>query len=197
MTILFLVRHAVHDLVGKALVGRAPGVPLSPEGVRQAEGLRHRFAREPIVRLLSSPIQRCLETAAILAGAHDCVVEPVDDLLEIDCGEWTGSSFDSLAQDPRWHAWNDERHQTAIPGGETMRAVSMRVSRLLDLLTDQSGPVVLVTHADVIKAAIAGLIDMPLKLHHRLLIDPASITTIEMWEPGAGQIVRMNETVKP
>ncbi len=198
MTTIHLVRHALHGLVGRELVGRRPGVPLSPEGVAQATRLRDRLAGESIARILSSPLQRAGETAALVAGPHGLNVEVADALTEIDCGEWTGASFDTLAGDPRWRAWNDERSRAAIPGGETMAAVRDRVAALVDgLARPDGGTVVLVSHADVIKAVVAGLIGLPLDWHHRIVVDPASITTLEMWGPGAGRLLRMNETVAP
>lgn len=198
MTTVFLVRHALHGQVGKALVGRAPGVPLSPEGAAQAEGLRRHFSGIAFTRVLSSPIQRAIETADAIAGPHHLPVEVADDLVEIDCGEWTGLSFADLDRDPRWHEWNSERHRAVIPGGETFGAVKARVSAMLDgLAAAGGGPFVLVSHSDVIKAAVAVLIDMAVNLHHRIVIDPASITTVELWGPGEGRILRMNELAPP
>ena len=198
VTTVFLVRHALHDLVGRVLAGRMPDVPLSPAGRLQAERLAERFAAEPLRRVISSPIQRARETAAILAGRHACAVEIDESLTEIDCGRWTGAAFADLAEDPAWQAWNQERSTAAIPGGETMAEVEARTSRLLDSLAEQDdGPVVLVSHSDVIKAMVARLIAMPLNLHDRIAIDPASITRLEMWRPGAGAIGRMNEVVTP
>ena len=197
MTLLYLVRHATHALVGKALVGRAPGVTLSPEGVVQAEALRARLSREPIGRVLSSSVQRARETAAILAEPHGLEVEVARDLDEIDCGEWTGMSFAMLEGDPRWQAWNNERQTETMPGGESMAAVEARVSSLLDGLADQPGPIVLVSHSDVIKAAVMALLAIPLNLHHRIAIDPASITTLDLWRPRAAKVLRMNETPGP
>ena len=197
MTTLYLVRHAVHDLVGKVLAGRMPGVPLSQEGFGQAAGLRRHFATLPLSRILSSPVQRAVETAETLRGDHAGAVEIAPALTEIDCGEWTGQPFDRLAGDPRWQTWNSERAGATMPGGEGMRAVQARVGRLMDDLLEDRGPVVMVSHADVIKAAVALVIGMSLDLHDRLTIDPASITTIDMWGPGAGKIVRLNEMPLP
>jgi broad specificity phosphatase PhoE len=198
VTTLYLVRHALHDLVGKALAGRAPGLALSSEGRVQALRLGQRFAGVPIGRILSSPVQRAQETAAAIAQHQGGTVDTADELTEIDCGAWTGRSFDSLAADPLWQAWNAERAGATIPDGEGMEAVQARVSRLLArLVEDEPGPVLLVSHSDVIKAMVALVIEMSLNLHDRLCVDPASITTIEMWGPRAGKIVRLNEILAP
>ncbi len=194
MTTLFLVRHATHGQVGRSLVGRAPGVPLSPEGRAQAEELGRHFSGIPFTRVLSSPIQRAVETADAIAAGRSQAIEIVDDLVEIDCGEWTGLSFADLDRDPRWHAWNAERHAGVVPGGEAFAAVEARTAALLDRLVGEGGgPLVLVSHADVIKAAVMALTGMPARFHHRIVVDPASITTLDLWGPGEGRVLRMNE----
>ncbi len=195
MTTLFLVRHATHGQVGRALVGRAPGVPLSPEGVAQAAALGRRFGGMEVARVLSSPIQRATETAGAIARACGRTVEVEDALTEIDCGDWTGLSFADLDRDPRWAAWNAERSEAAVPGGETFAAVEARAAALLDRLAGEGGgPIVLVSHADVIKAAVMALTGMPARFHHRILVEPASVTTLELWGTGGGgRLTRLNE----
>ena len=198
MPVLFLVRHALHGQVGRSLVGRAPGIPLSSEGKAQAEALGRHFAGVEFARVLSSPVQRAIETAEAIAHLRGLAVEVVDDLIEIDCGDWTGLSFADLDRDPRWHVWNTERHDAAIPGGEAFSAVRDRVSALVDRLAgEDGGPAVLVSHADVVKAAVMALTGMPLNLHDRIVVDPASITTLELWRPGAGRVLRLNEAAAP
>lgn len=195
MTRLYLVRHGTHALVGKVLAGRMPGVSLSPEGQAQAERLAAHFAAEPIGAVLSSPLERCQETAAPIAARQGCPVAVEPALTELHCGRWTGQDFESLTQDPAWQLWNAERGQTAIPEGESIQAVEARVMGLLERLEATAGaPTILVTHSDVIKVAILSLLGASLDLHDRVEIDPASITTVELWR-GGGKIVRSNAGV--
>src|SRR3546814_6877824 len=97
MTTIFLIRHAAHDLVGRAIVGRMPGVHLSRAGRQQAEKLAERLAQEPLAALYSSPLARARETAEPLARRLRLELQIAEDLDEIDYGEWTGRTLDELA----------------------------------------------------------------------------------------------------
>lgn len=195
MTRLYLVRHGTHALVGKVPAGRMPGVSLSEEGRAQAERLAAHFAGEAIGAVLSSPLERCQETAAPIASRQGCPVGLEPALTELHCGRWTGQAFTALTQDPAWRRWNAERGQTAVPEGESIQAVEARVMGLLERLEAAAGaPTILVTHSDVIKVAMLSLLGASLDLHDRVEIDPASVTTIELWR-GGGKIVRSNATV--
>ena len=193
MTRIYLVRHGRHELVDKALAGRMPGVHLAPQGREEAQRLAGFFAERDVTTVLSSPLDRCRETAAPIADRLALPVAISDDLIELDCGEWTGKAFDELERDPRWGTWNSERADAGIPGGDTMEAVRGRVMRLVGSLAAQARePAVLVSHSDVIKAAVLTLLGSPLERHDRIVIDPASITSVDLWA-GGGKIVRMNE----
>lgn len=195
MTRLYMVRHATHDLVGKALAGRTPGLPLSAEGRTQAARLARHFAAVPLATVLSSPIERCVETATAIAVGKGMAVAVADSLNEIDCGEWTGQPFDTLADDPRWHSWNDERGRTGIPGGEEIAAVEARAMRLVrQFAAAEQEPVLLVTHSDVIKVVILALLGASPDVHGRLVIGCASITTLDLWD-GGGKLLRLNQEV--
>lgn len=197
MTRLYLVRHGTHGLVGKVLAGRMPGVSLSDEGHAQAERLAAHFADEKIGVVLSSPLERCQETAAPIAARQggQVTIEPA--LTELHCGRWTGQEFASLKDDPAWRRWNAERGQTTVPDGESIHTVQARVMGLLERLESVAGePTILVTHSDVIKVAVLSLLGASLDLHDRIEIDPASITTLELWR-GGGKIVRTNAGARP
>lgn len=193
MTRVFLVRHATHGLVDKALAGRMAGVHLSDAGRAQADRLARHFADVPVEVLLSSPMERCRETAAAIGGAcgHPVAVEAA--LNEIDCGAWTGLGFEALEADPRWHAWNRDRDRHGMPDGEAAHDVQSRAMALIDRLAQaESGPLVLVSHSDVIKTVVLTLIGAPLGRYAHIAVDPASITTLDLW-PGGGKVVRLNQ----
>ena len=193
MTRVYLVRHATHGLVDKALAGRMEGVHLSDEGRAQAARLGRHFADVAVDRLLSSPLERCRETAEAIAATCGRAVEIEPALNEIDCGAWTGLDFDALSDDPRWHQWNSERERHAIPEGEAVRDVQARVMPLIErLAADDHGPTVLVSHSDVIKVVALTLIGAPLGRFSHIAVDPASVTTLDLW-PGGGKVVRLNQ----
>ena len=194
MVTLFLVRHASHGLLGKTLAGRMPGISLSPEGRVEAERLAARLGREAIDQVLTSPLERARETAAPIAARLNCPVVVADEINEIDCGEWTGQSFERLAADPRWRVWNEARAAASAPGGEAMRSVQARAMGLVRRLSAGDGAVAMVSHSDVIKAIVAAILGLSLDRHDNFSIDPASITTVHMFGE-IGRIAQMNETV--
>jgi probable phosphoglycerate mutase len=192
--VVHLVRHAAHGLLGRTLAGRMPGVSLSAEGRGQAERLAARLARSPADAVLTSPLERARETAAPIAAAmgREAVVEPA--LNEIDFGAWTGHSFDALADDPAWRRWNAARSLARPPGGESMLAAAERMRDLLERLSGAHGPgrVVLVSHCDVIRAALLHVLGLSLDRYDRIAVDPASVSTLAIDEWGA-RVLSINE----
>jgi broad specificity phosphatase PhoE len=88
---------------------------------------------------------------------------------EIDFGDWTGRSFDSLHPDPAWRDWNTHRAIGCPPGGEPFEQVRRRAMEGLEQLVRQhpDRTVLVASHADVIKAVIASVLQMSLDLLER------------------------------
>ena len=146
------------DAVGRALAGRSHDVHLNPEGREQAQRLARRLDARSISAVYSSPLPRALETAAPLA-AHGTEVRMCEPAMEIDFGEWTGRTLEELASDARWAAFNRARARTRAPRGESMQDVQSRIVSEIERLRDlhRGEAVVLITHADVIRAAFVSL----------------------------------------
>jgi probable phosphomutase (TIGR03848 family) len=180
MTTFALIRHASHGLVGRAIVGRARGVPLSPEGLRQAEALAERLAASSIQALYSSPLERARATAAPLAARLGLEVQIADELDEIDYGAWTNRSLAELHDLEEWRRFNVFRSGTRIPGGENMVEVQGRMLRLVERLCSAhpDGTIALISHGDVIKATLAYYLGAPLDLFQRIEISPASVSIV-------------------
>lgn len=195
-TTFFLVRHAAHGLLDRVLVGRTPGVGLSARGRRQAERVALRLAGERLTAVHVSPRERARETAGPIAAASGAPVVLSLDLDEIDFGAWTGRSFDELAGDPAWRAWNERRAEAQPPGGESMRSVQARVVRLLDGLArlHPGGRIAVVSHGDVIRAALLHYLGLPLDSYDRFEIGPAGVSILVVGSWGA-KILSLNETL--
>lgn len=194
-TTFFLIRHAAHDNVGDYLAGRMAGVCLGETGRAQALRLASHMAPQPLAAICCSPRERTLETAKPIAIA--CSPDKIticQELDEIDFGAWSGKTFEELNQDAEWLTWNSRRQQARTPGGETMLDVQQRVTSLMQQLRKrhQNQSVALVSHADVIKAAVCKVLGMPLGDCFRFDIDPASITTVVSGDWGA-KLIRLNE----
>lgn len=195
-TTLFLARHAAHALVGRVLCGRMPGVHLGEAGRREAAALARRLARERPAALFSSPQPRALETAEAIARETGLVPETCAALDEIAFGAWTGRGFDELAGDPRWRRWNEARAAERPPGGETMGEAQARMLAWMEGLRARhpEGAVAAVSHADVIKAALAGVLGLSLDAHARFEIGTAGISAVALW-PGGAKLLSMNEAI--
>lgn len=159
-----------------------PGVPLSAEGLIQAEALAARFGAMEIAAVLSSPVQRARETAAPIAAALGLEVVAEAGLDEIDFGEWTGSTFEALEGQPAWERWNRVRGSAGCPGGETMLAAQARaVGAMLRAGEAFTGrQVVMVSHQDVLKAVLAHHLGLSLDDLARFSLDPASRSVITL-----------------
>ena len=195
-TTFFLVRHAAHDRVGRVLCGRMPGVSLGALGRDQARGLAERFANEAVASVQTSPMERARETAEPIAARVEQTLEINPGITEIEFGAWSGRSFDELDQDPAWASWNAARGVSRPPGGETMLEAQARVVRAMERLRDayRERSVVLVSHADVIKAALLYHLGLSIDAYARFDIEPASISTLAVGSWGA-KVIRLNEVV--
>mgnify|MGYP004531642883 CR=1 FL=1 len=196
-TTIFLVRHAAHDNVGGFLAGRTPGIRLGVEGRAQADRLGQRMRRESVDAVIASPRERTQETAGAVASSRSLTVETDARLDEIDFGEaWSGKTWDTLNADPAWIRWNEERGTARTIGGESMGEVQQRaVAAIADASQRfDEGAVVLVTHADIIKAVVCHVLGLPLGQVHRFDINPASITPM-VWGSWGAKLLWLNETV--
>ena len=190
----FLVRHAVHDLLDKMLVGRAPHVSLSDEGRHQAYRVAVRLARERLTAVYASPRERAQETAQAISEMAGLSVGTAPDLDEIEIGGWTGLRFEEVAKDPNWRAWNTARATSRPPGGESMAEVQSRIVGLLERLraAQPHGRIAAVSHGDVIRAALLHYLGLSLDGYARIEISPAGISTIAVGDWGA-KIITLNE----
>ena len=192
MTLFHLIRHGAYPLVDHALGGRADHA-LNGAGHAQAARLADALAGRDKAALVSSPVQRARETAAPIAATLGLVVQLAPAWAEIDFGAWEGRSFASLHDDPAWRAWNEFRSTVATPGGETMLQVQARIVGAMQRLA-ASWPdreVAIVTHGDLIKAALCHVLGAPLDLLRRIDIAAGSISRVALWN-GDARVLDVN-----
>jgi broad specificity phosphatase PhoE len=193
-TTFFLVRHAAHDRLGRVLCGRMPGVTLGREGRAQGDALAARLAGEGLAAVYASPLERARETAEPIAARAGLAVEILPALDEIDFGSWAGRRFDELHEDPLWAGWNQARHVTRPPEGETALEAQARVLRGLEDLRTRHGEarLALVSHADVIKLVIAHALGLGADATRLFEIGPASVSVLVLGAWGA-KVESLNE----
>lgn len=181
-TTILLVRHGVTATTGKVLPGRAAGLHLSAKGVEQADVAAQRLANLAAApsALYASPLERTRETAAPIARALNLRVTNDRGLLECDFGDWTGKTLASLRRKPEWRAVQNAPSTFRFPNGESFTEMQLRIWTTLERLAgDHPGEtVVVVSHADPIKAAVTYAQGVPLDLFQRTVISTCSISAV-------------------
>jgi probable phosphoglycerate mutase len=195
-TRLVLVRHAVTAQTGPLLTGRAPGVDLSDAGREQAAALGRRLAELPVVAVYASPIERTTQTAAAVAAHHDLPVTALPDAIEADFGDWTGGTLKELAKTDLWKTVQRTPSRARFPNGESLLEMQARMVRAIeDVVARHPGElVVIVSHADPIKAAIAHFTGVHLDQFQRIVVSPASVTVFELLPAHGAVLVKCNDT---
>lgn len=179
MTTFHLVRHA-EKTGGDVLAGRTPGVHLTAHGREQAQRLAVFLASGRIDRIFTSPLERAIETAAPLGEAKRLTPAANVALDEMNLGEWTGKKPSELAHDRTFARFNQFRSGTAAPGGETMLDVQARVVGAMLRWRDEhpADTLVLVTHAEPIRAALLYFAGAALDHWARFSIDVGAVCTV-------------------
>jgi len=180
-TLALFVRHGRTPTTGDVLPGRASGLRLSNDGRAQAAAVAERIAALATVdAVYTSPLERARETAAPIAKALGLRVAVDKGLLECDFGEWTGRKLKELSKLPEWRTV--QRYPTGFrfPGGESFAEMQSRMASTVTRLrvTHAGRAVVLVSHADPIKAAVADALGTHLDLFQRIVVSPCSVTAI-------------------
>ncbi|MFN2625201.1 MAG: histidine phosphatase family protein [Mycobacteriales bacterium] len=181
MTTLLLVRHGLTEMTGPVLAGWTPGVHLDERGRRQAAALRERLTEIAIAAVVSSPLERCVETVAELARDHGVEVATDDRFGECGYGDWTGQELKRLVKDPLWRQVQAHPSAVTFPGGEALRDVQHRAVAAVREWNARVGDDVTwlaCSHGDVVKAVVADALGLHLDTFQRIVADPASLTVI-------------------
>lgn len=186
MAIVLLVRHGRSTAnTSGTLAGRLPGIHLDDRGREQVEATGARLADVPVSDVVTSPLERCRETAAAIAGHHG--IDPAVDEAITECGygDWQGRTLKELATEELWKTVQHHPAAAAFPGGESLAAMQARgvaAIRGHDARVEAAhGPEavwVAVSHGDVIKSVLADALGMHLDLFQRLHVDPASVSVV-------------------
>jgi probable phosphomutase (TIGR03848 family) len=186
VTTVLLVRHGLTEAnKGGLLAGWSPGVHLAEQGREQALALAQRLAKVPVAAIVSSPLERCQETAEALAADRDLDITTDERLGECHYGDWTGQELKKLAKDSLWKVVQAHPSAATFPGGESLRDTQARAVAAVREINDRLGAGatwVAVSHGDVIKAVLADALGMHLDMFQRLLVDPCSVSVVRYTE---------------
>ena len=188
MATVILVRHGRTSANATGtLAGRLPGVRLDDVGEAQAARTAERIAAVPVAAVVSSPLERCRQTARLLVKAQPGTlrVRTEKGITECDYGEWQGRALKDLVREKLWATVQSQPSAATFPGGESLASMQARavaaVRRHDAAVEAEHGAAavwVAVTHGDLVKAVLADALGMHLDLFQRLAVDPASVSVI-------------------
>ena len=209
MPTVLLVRHGrTAANASGTLAGWTPGIGLDDTGRAQAQALAARLAAVPVAAVVTSPLQRCRETADALLAVPGPKKTPrpaavVDDRLgEAHYGDWTGRPLKELAKEPLWRVVQAHPSAVTFPGdeGESMLAMQVRAVEAVrhhdaQVAKDHGDDAVwvAVSHGDVIKSLLADALGMHLDAFQRIVVDPCSVSVVR-YTPLRPFALRVNDT---
>ncbi|TFV87029.1 histidine phosphatase family protein [Blastococcus sp. CT_GayMR16] len=199
MTTVLLLRHGRTTAnAGGILAGWTPGVQLDEIGIAQVQAVGERFAKVPLAAIVSSPLERCLQTAGAVAEGRDLEVQSDDRLGEARYGDWTGKAIKDLVKDPLWKVVQQHPSAAVFPGpeGEGLAQTQARAVAAVREWNAKLGPNAVwlaCSHGDVIKAILADALGLHLDQFQRIVADPASVSVVTYTETRPF-VVRVNDT---
>jgi probable phosphomutase (TIGR03848 family) len=192
MATVLLVRHGrtIANATG-LLAGRTAGIALDSVGKRQAATTAERIGAVPVAAVVSSPLERCRQTAraitAFQQGEPQQLVER--GIIEADYGDWQNRKISDLAKEPLWRVVQANPSAVVFPGGESMQTMQSRavaaIRRIDSQIEAEHGPNavwVAVSHGDIIKSVLADALGMHLDLFQRITVGPASVSVVRYGE---------------
>jgi len=204
VTTLVLLRHGrTAANVSGVLAGWTPGVVLDERGKEQAAAVAERLRPVPLAAVVTSPLERCRQTAeAVAAGRGPLCPVPDDRFGECRYGDWTGRPLKDLAKEAMWKVVQQHPSAAVFPGpeGESLahtQARAVAAVREWDAsVAREHGPDAVwlaCSHGDVIKAVVADALGVHLDLFQRIVVDPCSLTVVS-YTPTRPFVVRVNDT---
>jgi probable phosphomutase (TIGR03848 family) len=199
VTTVILLRHGRTTAnTGGVLAGWTPGVQLDETGEAQVAAVAKRLAAVPLAAVVSSPLERCAQTAAAVVAGRDVEVQTDDRLGEARYGDWTGRAIKELAKEPLWKVVQQHPSAAVFPGpeGEGLAQTQARAVAAVRAWNASLGPDAVwlaCSHGDVIKAVLADALGLHLDQFQRIVVDPASISIVTYTDTRPF-VVRVNDT---
>jgi len=180
--LLLFIRHGESTWNADGLLpGQLEGIALTDKGCKQAAVLADSLSALPISAIISSPLERASETAAIIAEGRGLTIQLEPRLMDTDIGRWAGKKHDELGKaDPEWKAYV-QNPAVAPEGVESFPTVQRRALEAVEYWRKQEHAgkyIVFVSHADVIKVLIAHYTGLDAALAGKMLIENASASVV-------------------
>lgn len=197
MTTVFLVRHGLTALTNSTLLGWTPGVDLDDRGRAQSAAVAARLRLVPFTAIVSSPIERCRQTAETVAvGREPAPAFELDERLgDVRYGDWTGRPFKDLNRLPAWRRIHADPSSFRFPNGEALHEMGARSVAAVHDWNERLGPdatYAVVSHADPIRAILADALGLGFAAYLRLVVGPASLSVVR-YGPNGATVLRVND----
>lgn len=185
MTILYLLRHAESIANEKGILAGRSSVGLSKTGVLQAKRLVKPLSEIEINQVISSPIPRCIETITPFLKSQSELrnrFEVLPDFQEMDYGDWSGKRLRRLSMKRDWRTIQKSPEKFRFPGGESFIEAANRIENGIKTIRKRypRQKVLLITHGDIVKMAINSILKGEFQAFQRLVIDPASVSALNL-----------------
>ena len=196
-TTILLIRHGHVEGIDRPTFRGRQHLALTAYGMHQVEATAALIARSGrLDAVFSSPLTRCITTAAAIARIDGLAPQPEEDLIDMDYGEWQGRLHtDVLAQDgERARAWFADPATASIPGGERLGDLSCRVLGAVDRIVGRhaGGTVAIVGHDTVNRVILLHALGLDLGHYRRIRQDPACLNVLSLGNETS--VLSMNET---
>jgi probable phosphoglycerate mutase len=197
MTTFLLLRHA-HSVANKAgiLAGQLEGIGLSKDGIAQVNKLTSSFENLKIDRIISSPMQRCLETVEGIARSKRKRISIDERLIEMNYGSWSGKKLSKLSRMKEWKVIQTKPSAFRFPQGESFKVLEERIESLLKDLSRKypKETILIITHGDIVKIAASLTVGSGLNNFQKFAVDPCSLTTLS-WGSKARMLLTFNQKI--
>ena len=198
MSLVFLVRHGrTQANANGILAGWTPGVHLDEQGEAQAKAAAERLSPVRLAAIVSSPLERTVQTAKALAlgQRRPPVIELDERLGECRYGEWTNQPLKDLAKTPLWRTVQERPSAVTFPAGESLPEMQARALAAVhdwNARLGERATYAMVSHGDVIKAILADALGTHLDQFQRIVVDPASVSVVR-YGPRGVQVLHVND----
>jgi broad specificity phosphatase PhoE len=178
---IYLLRHAESEANAKGiLAGRDYSVNLTAKGFKDSRKLKSRLSKIDFTRVYSSPITRCVQTVTPYLDSNPRIeITLTESLIEMDYGNWSGKKLAALSRKKEWSLIQNRPGEFTFPNGESFQEMRRRVKSFLNSLIDIDGPILIVSHGDIIKMALTITLDLPLNKFQNFVVTPTSICVID------------------
>jgi probable phosphomutase (TIGR03848 family) len=162
------------------------------------EAVASRLAPVPLAAVVSSPLERCQQSAAAVVAGRELRVQTDDRLGEARYGDWTGRELKQLVKEPLWKVVQQHPSAAVFPGaeGEGLAQTQARAVAAVREWNATLGPEAVwlaCSHGDVIKAVLADALGLHLDQFQRIVVEPASISVITYTDTRPF-VIRINDT---